>query len=235
MSNLSKCLNQEYDKKALALMVIPFLIASCELLGLDYQDSYDYDYNAGMPSNKIDMSAFEFIKSRTDIFSLLEEAILYAGVENEFKQSGMTYLLPTNTAFNSETSTDLSYFQTHQLTYIDEETGELVSYAPISMTAYPKEQVKEFLLYHIVKGKYTFTNLPAEPTWFETVATADTAKINMYLLKDRNPNIVFNNFDGHYKSSIKPRTSNLYNADGSYMHVMDSWLDRPTKEQLNMK
>ena len=225
----------EYYKKALALMVIPFFIASCELLGLDYQDSYDYDYNAGMPSNKIDMSAFEFIKSRTDIFSLLEEAILYAGVENEFKQSGMTYLLPTNTAFNSETSTDLSYFQTHQLTYIDEETGELVSYAPISMTAYPKVQVKEFLLYHIVKGKYTFTNLPAEPTWFETVATADTAKINMYLLKDRNPNIVFNNFDGHYKSSIKPRTSNLYNADGSYMHVMDSWLDRPTKEQLNMK
>ena len=228
-------MKQEYYKKALALMVIPFLIASCELSGLDYQDSYDYDYNAGMPSNKIDMSAFEFIKSRTDIFSLLEEAILYAGVENEFKQSGMTYLLPTNTAFNSETSTDLSYFQTHQLTYIDEETGELVSYAPISMTAYPKEQVKEFLLYHIVKGKYTFTNLPAEPTWFETVATADTAKINMYLLKDRNPNIVFNNFDGHYKSSIKPRTSNLYNADGSYMHVMDSWLDRPTKEQLNMK
>ena len=199
----------EYYKKALALMVIPFFIASCELLGLDYQDSYDYDYSAGMPSNKIDMSAFEFIKSRTDIFSLLEEAILYAGVENEFKQSGVTYLLPTNTAFNSETSTDLSYFQTHQLTYIDEETGELVSYAPISMTAYPKEQVKEFLLYHIVKGKYTFTNLPAEPTWFETVATADTAKINMYLLKDRNPNIVFNNFDGHYKSSIKPRTSNL--------------------------
>lgn len=225
----------EYYKKALALMVIPFFIASCELLGLDYQDSYDYDYSAGMPSNKIDMSAFEFIKSRTDIFSLLEEAILYAGVENEFKQSGVTYLLPTNTAFNSETSTDLSYFQTHQLTYIDEETWELVSYAPISMTAYPKEQVKEFLLYHIVKGKYTFTNLPAEPTWFETVATADTAKINMYLLKDRNPNIVFNNFDGHYKSSIKPRTSNLYNADGSYMHVMDSWLDRPTKEQLNMK
>ena len=225
----------EYYKKALALMVIPFFIASCELLGLDYQDSYDYDYSAGMPSNKIDMSAFEFIKSRTDIFSLLEEAILYAGVENEFKQSGVTYLLPTNTAFNSETSTDLSYFQTHQLTYIDEETGELVSYAPISMTAYPKEQVKEFLLYHIVKGKYTFTNLPAEPTWFETVATADTAKINTYLLKDRNPNIVFNNFDGHYKSSIKPRTSNLYNADGSYMHVMDSWLDRPTKEQLNMK
>ena len=161
----------KYYKITLVLLALPFLFTSCELLGLDYQDSYDYDYDAGMPSNKIDMSAFEFIQSRTDIFSLLGEAILYAGVENEFKRSGVTYLLPTNTAFNSETSTDLSYFQTHQLTYIDDETGEPVSYAPISMTAYPKEQVKEFLLYHIVQGKYTFTNLPAESTWFETIAS----------------------------------------------------------------
>lgn len=225
----------KHYKTAIVLLVFPFLLTNCEVLGLDYQDSYDYDYSAGMPSNRVDMSAFEFIKSRPDIFSLLQEAILYAGVENEYKLSGVTYLLPTNTAFNSETTTDKSYFQTHQLSYTDEATGELVSYAPISMTAYPKEQVKEFLLYHIVKGKYTFTNLPAEPTWYETVAPADTAKVNMYLLKDRNPNIVFNNFDGHYKSTIKPRTSNLYNADGSYMHVMDSWLDRPTKEQLNIQ
>ena len=73
-------MKQEYYKKALALMVIPFLIASCELLGLDYQDSYDYDYNAGMPSNKIDMSTFEFIKSRTYLFSLFEKKIINAEV-----------------------------------------------------------------------------------------------------------------------------------------------------------
>lgn len=220
---------------AIFVLLFPLLFTGCEVLGLDYQDSYDYDYNAGMQSNRVEMSAFEFIKARSDIFSLLQEAILYAEVENEFKQSGVTYLLPTNAAFNSEKSEDKSYFQTHQLSYLDDATGELVFYAPISMTAYPKEQVKDFLLYHIVKGKYTFTNLPAEPTWYETVATADTAKVNMYLLKDRNPNIVFNNFDGHYKSSIKPRTSNLYNSDGSYMHVLNNWLDRPTKEQLNIK
>ena len=225
----------KFYKIAIAMLAFPLLFSSCELFGLDYQDSYEYDYDAGMPSNKIDMSAFEFIKSRSDLFSLLEEAVLYAGVENDFKQANVTYMLPTNTAFNSETSTDKSYFQTHKLSYIDEATGELVSYAPISMTAYPKEQVKEFLLYHIVKGKYTFTNLPAEPTWYNTFATADTAKVNLYLIKDRNPNIVFNNFDGHYKSGIKPRTANLYSSDGSFMHVIDSWLDRPTKDQLNMK
>ena len=45
-------MKQEYYKKALALMVIPFLIASCELLGLDYQDSYDYaEFNLQMQQN----------------------------------------------------------------------------------------------------------------------------------------------------------------------------------------
>jgi len=220
----------KYYKTALVLLLCPFFLTSCELFGLDYQDSYDYDYNAGMPSNKVNMSAFEFIQSRNDLFSILEEAILYAGVENEFKRSGMTYLLLTDQAFNSTTTDDQSYFQTHQITYTDETTGELVSYAPNSMTVYPKEQVKEFLLYHIVKGAYTFTNMPIEPTWFETLSTDPAQKVNMYILKDRNPNIVFNNFDGHYKSTIKPRTSNLYNSDGSYMHVLDSWLDYPVKD-----
>lgn len=211
------------------------LLTSCELFGLDYQKPYEFDYEAGIPSNKVNMSAWDFIKSRPDLFSLLEEAIVYTGLENEFARSGCTYLLPTNPAFNSETATDKSYFQEHQLTYFDDELGEDVAYAPASMTSYPKEQVKEFLLYHIVKGLYTHSNLPAEPTWYETYAEADTAMVNMYILKDRNPNITFNNFDGHYKSEIKPRTSNLFSADGSYMHVIESWMDRPTRSQLNLK
>lgn len=227
-------MNLKNIKKILALLVLPLVFTSCELFGLNFQDSYKYDYEAGMPDNRVNMSTYDFIVSRPDIFSLLKDAIDYAGVEMEFKRSDVTYLLPTDKAFNSETSGDLSYFQTHKLFYFDEVLGVEVSYAPNSMTAYPKETVKEFLLYHIVKGKYTFTNLPAEPTWYNTVAAADTAKVNLYIFKDRNPNIVFNNFDGHYKPSIKPRTANLYSSDGSYIHVLDSWLDRPTKKQLNM-
>lgn len=223
-------------KKVLILLSFPLVLTSCEVFGLDFQDSYDFDYGAGIPDNKVNMSTYNFIKSRPDIFSLLLEAITYAEVENYFRQNNVTYLLPTNQAFNSETESDKSYFQTHPISYIDEVTGELVSYAPISMTAYPKVDVQEFLYYHIVKGSYTFTNLPAEPTWYDTFAAADTAKVNLYLLKDRNPNIVFNNFDGHYKGTIKPRTANLYSTtDGSYIHVLDSWLDRPTKDQIHIK
>lgn len=222
-------------KTALWSLGLAMLVSSCELFGLDYQEPYEFDYEAGIPSNKVNMSTWDFIQSRPDLFSILEEAIKYTHLESEFQQSGCTYLLPTDPAFNSETDTDLSYFQLHQLTYFDTTLGEDVSYAPTSMTAYPEEQVREFLLYHIVKGLYTHTNLPAEPTWYETCAAADTAKINMYILKDRNPNITFNNFDGHYKSEIKPRTSNLFSSDGSYIHVIASWMDRPTRGQLNLK
>lgn len=228
-------MNAKYLKLAIIIVAFPVFFTGCELFGLDLQESYEYDYEAGMPSNKVNMSTFDFIESRSDILSLLHEAIVYAGLENEFRQPDVTYILPTNKAFNSETETDLSYFQTHQLSYYDEELGEDVSYAPITMTAYPKETVKEFLLYHIVKGKHTHSNLPAEPTWYDTFASADTAKLNLYILKDRTPNIVFNNFDGHYKSTIKPRTSNLLSDEGSYIHVLDSWLDRPTKNQLSNK
>lgn len=224
-----------YIKSALILCSFPLIFTGCELFGLNYQDSYEYDYKAGIPENNVKMSTFDFIKSRPDLFSILDEAIVFSGLENEFKKSEATYLLPTNTAFNSEDASAKSYFQLHQITGVDEITGLPITYAPTSMIVYGELNVKEFLLYHIVKGRHTWNTLPAEPTWFPSFATADTAVVNMYILKDRNPNLVFNNFDGHYKSTIKPRTANLMSSDGSYIHVLDSWIDRPTKKQLNMK
>ena len=224
-----------YIKASIASLALAVMVTGCEVFGLDYQEPYDFDYSAGIPSNRVNMSTWDFIQSRPDIFTLLTDAINYTGLQEEFKQPGCTYLLPTDAAFNSETASDKSYFQTHQLSYFDEELGEVVFYAPTSVRVYPVEQIKEFLLYHIVKGTYTHTNLPAEPTWYDTFATADTAKVNMYILKDRNPNIVFNNFDGHYKSEIKPRTANLLSNEGSFIHVLNSWVDRPTRDQINLK
>ena len=212
----------------LMILTIPFILGSCEIFGLDLQKPYEYDYEIGVPDNKVNMNTLEFIKSRPDLFSLLEEAIEYVELTNTYSESNATYILPTNKAFNSETAADLSYFQTHKLLFIDEESGDSLFVAPTSMIYYPKEQVKEFLLYHIVKGKYTWSNLPAEPTWYDTYAAADTAKVSMYIFKDRNPNITFNNFDGHYKTNIRPRTSNLLSNEGAYIHVVESWLDRPT-------
>lgn len=221
-------LKKKYLKILLMVFVIPFMMVGCEIFGLELQQPYEYDYKIGVPDNHVNLKTLDFIKSRPDLFSLLLEAIEYADASSLYSEANATYILPTNRAFNSETASDFSYFQTHQLLFIED--GDSIYVAPSSMTSYPKVQVKEFLLYHIVKGKYTWSNLPAEPTWYDTFASADTAKVNMYLYKDRNPNITFNNFSGHYKTNIRPRTSNLLSDEGAYIHVVESWLDRPTSD-----
>jgi len=220
---------KKYIQQAVAAVILLTVMAGCELLGLELQTPYEYDYEAGQYNNQINMTAWEFIQSRPDLFSVLQEGIEYAGLQEMFSKPNCTYLLLTNRAFNSTTEADYSYFMTH--TFPDP-NDPLVMITPESLELYPVEQVKELLLYHIVKGEWTWSNLPASPTWYDTQATADTAKINMYLLKDRNPNIVFNNFEGHYKEVIKARTTNLRTNNKSYLHVLESWMDRPTKDQL---
>ena len=212
------------------MLVLAVLMTGCELAGLDLQKPYDYDYSAGMQSNELKMTSWEFIQSRPDLFSIMTEGIKYAGLEDMYNQPDRTFILLTDKAFNSTTESDYSYFMTHLLPDPNDPTKTIV---PESLDMYPVEQVKEFLLYHTIKGTWTWSNLPASSTWYDTYATADTAKINMYLLKDRNPNIVFNNFTGHYKMSIKARTTNLKTNNGSYVHVLESWMNMPTQVQLN--
>ena len=218
-----------YIRLIIIVTMSSLLFEGCELIGLDFQEPFEYDYEVGMYSNETNMTAWEFIQSRPDLFSLLQEGIEYAGLEEEYVQTDRTYLLLTDDAFNSTDEDDYSYFMTH--TFPDPNDTS-ITIIPESLTNYAVEQVKELLLYHIVEGDWTWDNLPASSTWYDTRASADTAKVNMYLLKDRNPNIVFNNFEGHYKLELKARTTNLLTSNESYMHVMESWLDRPTKNQI---
>lgn len=215
----------------LMIYITGIAFTGCELVGLDLQEPFKYDYEVGTYSNETRMTAWQFIQSRPDLFSILQEGIEYAGLQSSFDQANCTYLLLANNAFNATGETDMAYFTTHPLPNPNDPANPII---PETLTLYPVDQVKELLLYHIAKGVWTWSNLPASPTWYETYATADTARVNLYLLKDRNPNIVFNNFDGHYKLTIKARTTNLKTIDGSYMHVLESWLDRPTKLQLGI-
>jgi hypothetical protein len=211
--------------------IFSLAFGGCQLVGLDFQEPFQYDYEIGTYSNETNMTAWEFIQSRPDLFSILEEGIEYAGLQSSFEQTACTYLLLANKAFNSTSESDMSYFMTHQF---PDPNDPSVLITPETLKLYPVEQVKELLLYHIVQGAWTWSNLPASPTWYDTYASSDTAKVNMYILKDRNPNIVFNNFEGHYKLTLKARSTNLKTSDESYMHVMESWLDRPTKAQLRI-
>lgn len=195
----------------------------CELVGLDLQEKYDYDANAGLRSNELNKTVWEFLNSRTDEFSLMIEGIEYAELTDKYNEPNSTYMALTNIAVTS-------YFISKPLTV--DPLGVPTSYA-VSLTQFPKEVVQEFLLYHIAKGAYTWNNLPPVPTWYDTYASADTAKVNLYLMKnDRSPTIGFNDFATHYKAGIRARSTNLKSTSGSYVHALDSWLDYPTRATL---
>jgi hypothetical protein len=209
----------------LIIITVPvFVITGCELAGLDLQEKYDYDDQAGLKSNALNQTVWEFLNSRQDAFALMLEGIEYAGLSDRYNEPNSTYMALTDNAIQL-------YFFNNRL--IDPVTN-LPSYYAVSLTQYPQEQVREFLLYHIVKGSYSWHNLPPVQTWYDSYASADSAKVNLYLAKnDRSPAVTFNNFPSHYVANLRARSSNLKASNGSFVHAMDYYLAYPTWNDLS--
>jgi hypothetical protein len=215
-----------------AVLMPMFIITGCELAGLDLQEKYEYDENAGKRSNVLNKTVWEFLNARSDIFSLMVEGIHYAELTEEYNKPNSTYMALTNEALGV-------YFLRYRFVnpnWIkgDPTTGDSLLLPAVTLTQYPKEQVRELLLYHIVKGAYSWHNLPPVQTWYDTYASADTAKVSLYLAKNgREPTIGFNNFPGHYFPEVLTATStNLKSTSGSFVHAMDAFLDYPTRQAL---
>lgn len=227
----------------------------CTLFGLDLQEDYKYEhsqYNA-----EIGMDAWEFIHSRPDIFSGLMEAIEYVkdvepGIEDLYRSQGNTYLLPTNTALTDIQSSLVttvpssnppsilrygSYFMINKV-YRD---GQWI--LPSGWEQYPKQQIAEMLKYHIVKEKAGYGYTASTPAWYDTYASGDTAKINIYLYDGREAYLYINNYAGNPGVTVAgsatvvpllmviPRTHNLIATNG-IIHVVDQWFLPPRRNVL---
>jgi len=86
-------------KIALMVLLIPFIMESCEIFGLELQQPYEYDYEIGVPDNHVNLKTLDFIKSRPDLFSLLQEAIEYADATSLYSEANATYILPHEQGF----------------------------------------------------------------------------------------------------------------------------------------
>ena len=219
----------------IALLVIPiFTFTSCELFGLDVQTPYDYDSEKGTYDNQITMNAWDFMNSRTDLFSSLIEAIKYSGVDPElFKQPDRTYLLLTNTALTSSNSSDRSFW--NENAYPDEFNPEQLI-IPTSWEELDKTVVKNMIMYHIIKkalSYYELTDLTKGViTFFPTEYDSPYGYMAVEMLKGGALSIYFNNYEDHFQLKTKPRTSNLQSPNGSYIHVMDKYMQYPTDKEL---
>ena len=231
-------------KKIINILIGTFMLvslASCELAGLELQR--DAKFVPKATDNNVPMTAWEFIQSRPDIFSGMQEAIEYTGLQELYqKESGNTYILLTNTALIDWENTSHSYFRRYLVGGVHAN----------SWKDYPPSQVAEMLRYHIVKGEYSFFNLDASTIWAETYgngdftytvdgvqAKGDTAVLAMTIGYDRNMAIQFNNYSWNYRgvlavSSGSCRTTNLHLTNG-YAHVTDYDLERPTRKFLGLE
>lgn len=65
---------------------------SCSLFGLDY--AYDFKHTTQLPDSMINMTAYEFIQSRSvDKFSLWFEMINHADMRSFYEEEGHTYFI----------------------------------------------------------------------------------------------------------------------------------------------
>ncbi|GHV25423.1 hypothetical protein FACS1894176_03860 [Bacteroidia bacterium] len=207
-------------------------MTSCELFGLELQQKYDYDAEKGLYDNQLsEKTAWEFITTHTSLFSQLIEAVEYAEVDPEvFNQPNLTLLLVSNAGLT--TATD-SYWARNKL---DLDGDGIPETTPMSWDVFPKEQVRDLILYHIVKGAWSYNELTAATagvlTFFPTESTRSDGYVALQMKREGALSIYFNNFENHYTLNLKARTNNLQLPNGSYIHVMDKYLNYPTDLDL---
>lgn len=123
-------------------------LTSCNLMGLDLQQ--DYDYKSTPTKLTMDMTAYQFIESRKNIdMSLLYEAINRVQYKDTFETKNRTYIILNDIAFSNH------------LTY--------QKYA--GLVNMPNSEIIKLLNKHIIKGLYHSLSLTTTPV---RVATLDT-------------------------------------------------------------
>ncbi len=229
----------------ISVVISLFVFTGCEIAGLNFQK--DFEFDSSIRDSKINMNALEFMKSRPDLFSSMIEAVNYAGLTEEYTQSGRTFLFLTNRALSDETyfptppSVMGSYFACNKLlnpNYNATDPTKGPQYlTPDSWDKYPVQKVKDFLLYHIVKENVTYRNAKAFPVFYESLAyqnPGDTTKVSIYLINDRDAKLRINGFIGSRKTDLAPRTGGIDCTNG-VIHVLDDFIIAPTKSVPGLK
>jgi len=198
MSNMKSLI-----KYITVMLLFVSITSSCDL---DLQT--DYDYKDSVLDPQINMTAWEFLQERQDIFSTLTEAIEYAEVKEYYTQTDKKY---TFLALNNSAM---------RLYMMDRFPGAT------SITECDKDQVKDLLLYHIVEGAYSaYGGLMVEPMFVLTKLKGEKGLMTM--LTRKNPwqadagKVVVNDAGSNGNSPVRQAvTSNIEPTNG-VIHVFE--------------
>lgn len=190
------------------------LFAACFSLlvftGCDLELQRNYDYESSVIDPHIKMTAWEFLHTRTDIFSTLIEALEYTGLDHYYKQTDnlYTFLALDNTALKNYMMD--RFPGTKNITECDQKT------------------VTDMLLYHIVDGDYSgYGQLQVEPMFVLTLLKGEAGLMTMLVRK--NPwqadagKIIVNDAGSNGNSPQRAAvTSNIMPTNG-VIHVFNTY------------
>ncbi|PTR01561.1 fasciclin domain-containing protein [Mucilaginibacter yixingensis] len=220
------------------LIVVMLLsgLASCNIAGLKLQESADYHPYVLDP--RIDETTWQYIKDRSynfakkdTIFKLMRQAIEYSGIDtNVYIKTNSTFILLHNDAIYRTTVVNKVTTVTADCYF-----GKyLVNGKPATKWSdYPKDQVKNYLLYLIVQGAYSFNNLTPTNVMATTLEPLNTDPLNPNSLMalrvndDQNFTLRLNDFSNSV-GYVSVRTSNIQPTNGM-IHVIDRVLFYQTK------
>lgn len=211
-------------------------ICGCDLAGLKLQESHDYHPYVLDPH--INKTTWQYIKDRSynfagkdTIFKLMRQAIEYSGIDtNLYIKTNCTFILLHNDAIYRTTTTNKVTTVTTDCYF-----GKyLINGKPATKWSdYPKDQVKNYLLYLIVQGAYSFNNLGPTNTVATTLMPQNTDPLNptsIMMLRvndDQNFTMRLNDFSNSV-AYVSVRTSNILPTNGA-IQVIDRVLYYQTK------
>ncbi|GAA0538309.1 fasciclin domain-containing protein [Chitinophaga japonensis] len=226
---------QQFLYKNCWLLMVMTGLSACTLAGLDVQEDWDFTPHVADPhTNK---TVWAFMQDRNQpgqdsVFNLMLQGIAYAGLDSTmYTQTGKTFILLHRDAIlrldNRNRVTTDCYFGRYVVPDRDSSGNPIPgkTRAAQSWTEYPKEQVKNFLLYLVVEGERSFGSIGVENDTVKTLLPPGTDTLNpqgimtLKVTNDRDSKLKINDFLNTVRSTTV-RTAGLLNTNGP-AHVVD--------------
>jgi hypothetical protein len=224
-------MKQQIIYNAIFIGLLMVCITGCKkIAGLELQK--DTDHETSVLDPHINKTAWQFLKERSilnqpdTIFKRMYDAIIYSGIDTaEYTQPGRTFLLLHNDAvFRAATPTAADcYWGRYKV------GGQVAK----SWSQYTPQQVKNWLLYLIVKEAYSYDNLGAENVTVKTLLPEGADPVNfgsimtLKLSNDRDSRVRINDFINSVRVTVG-RTSGILSDNGP-IHVVDRMVEYGVK------
>ncbi|WP_143307603.1 hypothetical protein [Chitinophaga vietnamensis] len=216
-------------------LILCSALGACSLAGLDAQESWNFKPHVADPHTF--KSTWSYINDRNvpgkdSIFYLMAQAIQYAGIDStEYTKPGRTYILLHRDAIlrlDAKKKPTIDCYWGKYLVPDKDANGNVIpnKFRPAqSWQEYPKQQVKNWLLYLIAEGEYGFSKIGPENDTMHTLLPlgADTLNpasiMTIKLTNDRNSTVKLNDFLNSV-TATNVRTAGILNTNGP-AHVVD--------------